>query len=474
MRKKPSSKNQAERLILVTNREPFHCITRDNKSIIEKTTGGLVTALEPAIKRAKEAIWISGTNNDLECSNISSNILDFQWLPVQYNPDLHDGFYYGFANRVLWPLFHSMIGNQMRFKTDDWNCYKKVNKEFAKKIQLNNQPNDFIWIHDYQLILVPEMVRKNKLAKSSAMGFFLHIPFPSYDLFRILPWRKEVLKGLLGANLIGFQIEAYCQHFFDAVENILHLKCDRKKGIITYQNRIIKVKAIPIGIDTKAVYQTISNVNVKTRSTKLRSEINTKNLIVGVDRLDYTKGIIKRLYALETFWRKYPKQRGQTSMIQLAVPTRTSIEQYQELREEIERIVGHINGLYAKPGWTPITYMCRSLPEDELFAMYHAANIGLVTPLRDGMNLVAKEFIAAHNNESGVLILSELTGSAQELKAALLVNPYDTEAIADAINLATNMPIKKQRQIMKKLNFIIEKQDVYKWVDHFINECCYE
>jgi trehalose 6-phosphate synthase/phosphatase len=465
-----SKKQNLHRLILVTNREPFHYIEREGKTCIERSTGGLVTALEPAMEHAKEAVWISASSETGINSELINQQISYQWIAVNYDKSLHEGYYSGFSNRVLWPLFHSMIGNQMKFQIQEWKHYQEVNHEFANAIMQISKPDDFIWIHDYQLTLVPDFLRKREIGQSTRIGFFLHIPFPSYDLFRTLPWGAEILKGMLGANLIGFHISDYCQHFFNCVEAILKIRCDRNRGLIYYENRVIRVKAIPIGIDVAKIHEFVREKALIASSQKLREEVGTKYLIMGVDRLDYTKGILKRLSALEKFFERYPKHRGQVSMIQLAVPTRTEIEQYRELREEIERLVGHINGLHAQPGWTPITYMCRSLPPHDLFALYHAADIGLVTPLRDGMNLVAKEYIAAHHNNAGVLILSELAGAAEELTDAIIVNPYDDNAIAEAINTAVRMPLAEQKKRIRKLNETIMHYDVYGWVNKFISE----
>ncbi len=467
---KNQNKQNLHRLILVTNREPFHCVDRDGKIYIERSTGGLVTALEPAMEHAHEAVWISANHENAISSESVQQEIPYRWIAVNYDKSLHEGYYSGFSNRVLWPLFHSMIGNHMKFQIGEWNHYQEVNREFANTIMQISKSDDFIWIHDYQLTLVPDFLRKRKIDPNIRIGFFLHIPFPSYDLFRTLPWGAEILKGMLGANLIGFHINDYSQHFFNCVEAILKIRCDRSRGLIYYENRVIRVKAIPIGINVVKVHEFVSDKAIIASSKKLREEIGAKCLIMGVDRLDYTKGILKRLSALEKFYERYPKHRRQVSMIQLAVPSRTEIEQYQELREEIERLVGHINGLYAQPGWTPITYMCRSLPPHDLFALYHAADIGLVTPLRDGMNLVAKEYVAAHHNNAGVLILSELAGAAEELTDAILVNPYDDNAMADAINTAVRMPLAEQKRRMKKLNEIIMHYDVYDWVNKFTSE----
>jgi trehalose 6-phosphate synthase/phosphatase len=467
-RKLDKKNNTINRLILVTNREPFQFIERDGTCSLERTTGGLVAALEPAMQKNK-GIWISGKGAGTGREGLEQSQTPYQWVSVDYPQKFHDGYYLGFSNRVLWPIFHSMIGNQMRFLRNEWHDYQKVNLEFAQKAQSQSQKGDLIWVHDYQLCLVPGLLREQGLPSGARVGFFLHIPFPAYDLFRTLPWGAQILRGLLGANLVGFHIDEYCQHFFDCVEATLGLECDRDNGIVHFEGRQVHVKAIPIGIDAGAVYQLIDGESTKKRAQLLREQLETEQLIVGVDRLDYTKGIYKRLRAFETLLEQHPGYRGKVSMIQVAVPTRTEIAQYKELRDEIEGLVGHINGIYARPGWTPITYMCRSLPFDELVALYLAGNIGLVTPLRDGMNLVAKEFVAAHKNSPGVLILSELAGAAHELSDALLVNPYDVDGIADAIDKALRMPPEEQTRRMNLLNAQVSEHDVHAWVNAFLS-----
>ena len=475
----PAEQISFKRILAVTNREPFQIIDRKSGFQIEKTTGGLISALEPAMNQHK-GLWVSGlsqTLKDNKFQEIKKNLnksLPFDWQEVNYASKLHHGFYAGFSNRVLWPLFHSMLNDSMHFHRSEFADYKAVNEAFADRIINNLKQDDLVWIHDYQLCLTPALVRNSqKMPSNTRIGYFLHIPFPPYDLFRTLPWQKEILLGMLGSSLIGFHVDNYCQHFFDSVEQILNLRCDRLQGSIDFEGRKIHVRAMPIGIDSEKIYKSLSNKSIISNSDKLRKEMHVDNLIVGVDRLDYTKGIYKRLRAFEVFLDQYPERHGKVSMMQIAVPSRTEISSYQKLREDIERLVGHINGLYAQTHWTPVTYMCRSLPFEELISLYLAADIGLVTPLRDGMNLVAKEYVAAHLNKPGVLILSDLAGAARQLTEALIVNPYDIAAIAESIELALKMPETEKLSRMKTLNTKIAHFDVYEWVDSFLSESLY-
>lgn len=474
----PAEEVAFDRLVVVTNREPFQIVRRGVTISVERSAGGLIAALEPAMKE-HPGIWISGAPHNLAGSDLESAHKElagktpFAWQEVQYPAKLHHGYYAGFSNRVLWPLFHSMLNDTMHYHRSEWSDYQAVNAAFAKEVHRNLKPKDLVWVHDYQLCLVPKLIREHKMPKQARIGYFLHIPFPTYDLFRTLPWGKEILKGILGASLIGFHVDEYCQHFFTCVEEILNIRCDRQLGRIEYEGRIIHVRPIPIGINTDEIYKTVSKKAIQDEAAKLRKEMHVDNVILGVDRLDYTKGIFKRLRAFEVFLQENPKWRTKISMIQIAVPSRTEIASYQKLREDIERLVGHINGLYARPHWTPVTYMCRSMPFDELISLYLAADIGLITPLRDGMNLVAKEFVAAHLHRPGVLILSDLAGAARQLTEALLVNPYDVAGMSDAIGRALKMKKSERESRMHTLNTKIAHFDVYQWVDAFLSECLY-
>ncbi len=459
-----------DRLVLVTHREPFRVVERDGVTQVERTVGGLVTALEPAMRETGGA-WVSAdveSGVPREQLEAALRSLPYEWIRVPYGPELYERFYQGFSNGALWPLFHSMPSKTV-YAQPDFVAYKMVNSLFADAAARAAKHGDVVWIHDYQLALVPSFLR-HRTGSEARIGFLLHIPFPHVSLFRTLPWAEEILRGMLGASLLVFHVDEYVENFFGCVERILNIRCDEVKREIALPDRTIHVRSIPIGIDANAIVTAAAREDVQTRSARIRSDVGVEKLVVGVDRLDYTKGILERLRALEVFFERNPDQRGRVSMIQVAVPSRTGIGEYDHLREQIERQVGHINGLYARPGWTPVTYMFRSFPFEELVALYHAADIALVTPLRDGMNLVAKEYVAAHATRPGVLILSELAGAAQELRDALLVNPYDVDGIADTLLTAVTMPPEQATARMRRMLRRVHRFDVKNWVDSFLSE----
>jgi len=462
------------RLVTVTQREPFRVVEREGGLVVEKSTGGLIAALEPAM-REMNGLWISERPQvGLDDARLSEAIaaLPYAWRSVALDEATAEGFYLGFSNGALWPLYHSMLGDAA-YHRHHWRAYRAANERFVDVVAGAMRDDDIVWVHDYQLSLVPGLLRAQGMGARARIGFFLHIPFPPVDLFRTLPWGQQILEGMLGASIIGFHVAEYAQNFMECVETILGLRCDRLRGRITIGDRFVNVRAIPISIDTRRIHDEVAKSDVQARAAALRRDVTGEKLIVGVDRLDYTKGILDRLRALETFFERYPHRRGEVSMVQVAVPSRTGLGTYQSLREDIERQVGHINGLFARPGWTPVTYMFRSLPFDELVALYLAADVGLVTPLRDGMNLVAKEYVAAHVAAPGVLVLSELAGAAQQLTEALLVNPYDVDAIADAVEQALSMPREQQARRMRTLNAKIARFDVAHWVSSFLDEIQY-
>lgn len=462
-------KSTPTRLVLVSNREPFQWV-QDGLPGWEKTTGGLVAALEPAIRKYG-GVWVSGAQAVPEGSRPN---LPFQWVPIRYDSDWHQGYYAQFSNRVIWPIFHTMLSPDIYFNAADWNSYTKVNQLFAQHVSDLSHEGDFVWIHDYQLSLLPEMLRALGVAQKSRIGFFLHIPFPCFDLLRVIPWARELLLGMLGADIIGFQNDAYTAHFVDCAERILGARYDAAAGVVRLGHRTVKIRTLPISIDAEQIKTKVSTRSMERATKSLLSDTKGPILVLGVDRLDYTKGLRKRLRALETFFERYPHRRGEVSMIQVAVPSRSDIDHYMNLRDELERQVGHINGLYGTPRWTPVTYMARSLAYDELLALYHAAHIALVTPLRDGMNLVAKEYVAAHPEGGGILVLSELAGAAWELEDAILVNPYDSDGIADALEEALLMPPAQAQKRMRNLNRQVSNNTVYDWIERYLTEALHD
>jgi trehalose 6-phosphate synthase/phosphatase len=384
-----------------------------------------------------------------------------------------EGFYFGFSNRTIWPLFHYFL-EYSEFELASWETYKTVNQKFADAILEKAGEDDTIWIHDYQLMLVPQMVREQR--PNISIGFFLHIPFPSFEIFRTLPWREEVLRGLLGSDLIGFHIYDYERHFLSSVRRLLGLEVSFND--IYVDNRVVKADSFPMGIDYKKFSEAAKEHAGRSREklSDLQQRLDThkksdpeNKFLLSIDRLDYSKGIAKRLYAFEYFLNKYPQYKEKVRLIILAVPSRSNVPQYQVLKKEVDELVGRINGEFSTVSWTPIWYFYRSLPFENLIDLYSSCDIAWLTPLRDGMNLVAKEYIATRTDKTGVLILSEMAGSANEMNEALLINPNNFEQIADSIFEAINMPKQEQQARNGQLQKRLERYNVEKWANDFMN-----
>ncbi|MDH4203475.1 MAG: bifunctional alpha,alpha-trehalose-phosphate synthase (UDP-forming)/trehalose-phosphatase [Phycisphaerae bacterium] len=368
----------------------------------------------------------------------------------------------GFSNNTIWPLFHYFTEYTV-FERDYWEAYKKVNQMFCDELIEHIDESDTLWIHDYQLLLLPRMIREK--IPNARIGFFLHIPFPSFELIRYLPWREEILAGMLGADLIGFHEYDYVRHFLSSVRRI----CGYEHNLSTFvvENRKIRVDAFPMGIDYDRYADSAKAPEVKEKIQLFNN--NDCKIIISVDRLDYTKGIFRRLEAYDWFLTRYPEYRGKVSLVTIAVPSRTTVEQYELLREEIERLVSRINGNYGTLDWTPVSYLYRGLPFEELTALYHVADVALITPLRDGMNLVAKEFVAAqhHNDQQGILILSEMAGAASELSEAIIVNPHHKEQVVNAIKQALEMPQEERRRRNGLIRSRISRYTISRWANDF-------
>jgi trehalose 6-phosphate synthase/phosphatase len=383
-----------------------------------------------------------------------------------------EGFYYGFSNRTIWPLFHYFL-EYSEFELDSWNTYVAVNRKFADAILEASGPDDIIWIHDYQLMLVPQMVKAER--PDTSIGFFLHIPFPSFEIFRTLPWREEILRGLLGSDLIGFHTYDYERHFLSSVRRLLRLEVSFNE--IYKDDRVVKVDSFPMGIDYHKFSKAARDHEKKSKKqqSELQQRLNTHKqsapdakFFLSIDRLDYTKGIAKRLNAFEYFLHKYPEYKEKVRLIVLAVPSRSNVPQYQLLKKEIDELVGRINGEFSTVSWTPIWYFYRSMPFENLIDLYTSSDIAWLTPIRDGMNLVAKEYIATRSDKTGVLILSEMAGSAYEMNDALLINPNNFEQIADALHKAINMPVYEQLERNSTMKKRLERYYVEKWANDFM------
>ena len=456
------------RVLIVANRLPVTVQVTDAGVDVHKSSGGLATGLLRPHEQSG-GLWIgwSGASDHLteqQQAQLDQQLTSMRLVGVPLTDDQVTRYYEGFSNGVLWPLFHYLV-DQMPLQVRDWEPYVEVNELFAAKVAEHYQPGDLIWVHDYQLLLLPELLRKR--LPDARIGFFLHIPFPSEELFRTLPERERLLRGMLGADLIGFHTPAYLRHFAASLTQLLGLTVDIDR--VTLSDREVRLGVFPMGIDAQSFAQLARDPEVQAEAENLRGHDEVK-LLVGVDRLDYTKGIPRRLLAYERMLETHPDLRERVRLIQVAVPSRTGVEAYQEFRSLVEGLVGRINGNFGTPRWVPVHYIYRAMSERELVALYRAADVMLVTPLRDGMNLVAKEFVASRIDEDGVLVLSEFAGASWELAEAIQVNPYDVEATAESYYRALGMTPEERRARLAPLRTRVETYDVHHWAKTFLEQ----
>ncbi|MHA7943791.1 bifunctional alpha,alpha-trehalose-phosphate synthase (UDP-forming)/trehalose-phosphatase [Formosa sp. 3Alg 14/1] len=463
--------------IIVSNRLPLQVKLEDSKLEIKPSIGGLATGMK-SVHAEGNGIWIgwSGlTEEELTPKlqkEIKKEVSKEKCVTVPLTTEDVDNFYLGFSNKTLWPLFHYFM-EYTSFEHEEWESYKAVNQKFADVVLENVNDGDTVWVHDYQLLLLPKLIRDKK--PNISIGFFLHIPFPSFEIFRTFPWREELLEGMLGADLLGFHTYDYERHFLSSIKRILRL--DVNFNNIDYHDRTIKVDSFPMGIDYNKFYNAalVNNTQQKKERSELQRRLDEHiksdsdaKIILSIDRLDYTKGIPKRLRAFEYFLTKYPEYKEKVRLILLAVPSRSNVPQYQKLKRETDELVGRINGKFSTVSWTPVWYFYRSMPFENLIDLYTTSDIALITPIRDGMNLVAKEYIATRTNQDGVLILSEMTGASKEMNEALLINPNNFDQIADTIKQAIEMPIEEQQNRIKILQNRLERYSVEKWAEEFL------
>ncbi|MDT7830242.1 bifunctional alpha,alpha-trehalose-phosphate synthase (UDP-forming)/trehalose-phosphatase [Pricia sp. S334] len=464
--------------IIISNRLPVQLQIDQGEITAIPSVGGLATGMK-SVHSGGDSLWIgwSGLTDeeipDELVSKIDKALAEHGSSQVNLTEDEIDGYYYGFSNRTVWPLFHYFM-EYTEFEQEFWDAYKAVNRKFADAILAEAEDDDTIWVHDYQLMLVPQMVREEK--PDISIGFFLHIPFPSYEIFRTIPWREELLEGLLGSDLIGFHTYDYERHFLSSVRRLLGLEVSFND--ISLDHRIIKVDSFPMGIDYKKFSEAAKKNEESSEKGKseLQKRLDTHKkadpeakFFLSIDRLDYSKGIAKRIYAFEYFLNKYPEYKEKVRLIVLAVPSRSNVPQYQLLKREVDELVGRINGEFSTVSWTPIWYFYRSMPFENLIDLYTSSDIAWLTPLRDGMNLVAKEYIATRTDQTGVLILSEMAGSANEMNESLLINPNNFEQIADALHTAINMPVEEQQERNAPMQKRLERYNVEKWANDFMN-----
>ena len=455
------------KLIIVSNRLPISASKIGDTIKFKKSVGGLATGLGSFYKQL-DSVWIGWPGVASERlkhrrKEVGEELAKENCFPVFLSQKDIERYYYGFSNKTLWPLFHYFT-EYIVYDKKMWRSYEYVNKEFLKAVMKVAKNGDTIWVHDYQLMLLPALIREKM--PDVSIGFFLHIPFPSFEVFRTLPWRNEILKGLLGADLIGFHTYDYATYFLDSVRRIEGL--ENTLGRINIKDRIVKVDAFPMGIDYEKFANATKKPSVQKSIKNVKRTVGDRKIILSADRLDYTKGILQRLKSFDKFLEEYPQYKSKVVMILVAVPSRTHVERYMQLKKEVDEAVGNINGKYGTINWMPVWYMYRALPFERIAALYAVSDVAPITPLRDGMNLIAKEYIATKTDGKGVLILSEMAGAAKELDGALIINPNNEEEIVKAIKTALEMPEKEQIERNRMMQRRLMVYNVVRWAEDFM------
>jgi trehalose 6-phosphate synthase len=465
-----------ERLIIVSNRLPVVFQRKDGRLTWRSGSGGLVTALAPVL-RDRGGVWIgwSGLSTDdqeevNEALSESSLATGYALEAVPLTAEELELYYHGFANEVIWPLFHD-LQSHCNFNPEYWHSFLAVNSKFARSIHRATRRGDYIWVHDYHLINVGSELRT--LDVHSPLGFFLHIPFPPPDIFMKVPWRFSILHALLSYDLVGFQTMRDKRNFIQCIRLLLKDIPVRNAGgfhICSTEQREVRIGVFPISIDHEEFERRARSQEVSEAAWYIHEDLPHQQIVLGIDRLDYTKGIPYRLEAFRNALRRFPELRESMTLVQVVVPSRTDIPKYHDLKVEIERLVSEINGEFTRSGWVPIHYIFRHLTRTELLAYYRTAEIALITPIKDGMNLVAKEYSACNIEENGVLILSEFAGAAAQLhRHALLVNPYDVEGVAETLRDAFTMNYDERGKRMRQLRATVRRYDIYRWVESFLD-----
>lgn len=453
------------RLIILSNREPYRVEAKKGKKVFEKTVGGLVSALEP-ILRERGGTWVcwgrkgGGAYPEIKVSE------GFYIKQVPLTSKDVSEYYYGFSNETLWPLCHTFL-SRTHFNGRYWTGYKRVNRKFARAVVDVYSGNDKVLVNDYHLALVPKLLREEGVR--GPIYFFWHIPFPPYFIFRFLPQRREVLEGMLGADVIGFHTQHYVNNFLECVREILGLRAEG--NAVSWKGRNVELRAVPVGIDVKRWEELASETKVVRYAKNLRKKLGVEYVGIGVDRLDYTKGLEEKFRGIERFFEKYPSFRGKVSFLQIAAPTRTRLEDYIDVKKKTDEIVGRVEGKFGEPGWVPIYYYYKNYGDERLASLYMMSDFALITPTVDGLNLVAKEYIASQRDGKGVLILSEFAGVSSQLgEGALLVNPFDEDQIAESIYTALKMKPREVKERLRKLQTVVREKDIHWWVKTFLKD----
>ncbi|CAG0947373.1 trehalose 6-phosphate synthase/phosphatase [Anaerolineae bacterium] len=462
-------------LLIVSNRLPITAAEEDGQLRFRESAGGLVSGLSAYLDSLKGSAfaqsdyvwigWLGATVDDSKREELKTKAQEFRAHPVFLSEEAMDKFYLGFCNKTIWPLFHYFPTYAVYDQTY-WSQYEQVNRVFCDAVMEILKPGDVVWIHDYHLMLLPRMLRER--AAETSIGFFLHIPFPSYEIFRLLPgsWRKDILNGLLGADLIGFHTHDYTEYFLRCVLRVLGH--EHNMGKLVIDGHLKKAETFPMGIDFDKFHQTARHPETLKLKNAIRKTFSNIKVVLSVDRLDYTKGVINRLRGYEQFLEQNPTWREKVTLSMVLVPSRVGVQHYQETKSQIDELVGKINGRFGTITWTPILYQYKFLPPCPLTALYIASDVALVTPLRDGMNLVAKEYVATRTDQTGVLILSEMVGASKELGEAIIVNPNHIEDIARALKEALEMHRDEQVRRNKVMQNRLKRYNVVRWANDFI------
>lgn len=456
----------ARKLIVVSNRGPFRTVEVAGQPRLVRAAGGLVAALDPVL-RARGGVWVSAkqaAQSDL-VADLAASDHPYQVATVPLSQADTDDFYSGISNSLIWPILHSMPPT-VRISPAPWRAYEKANEAFSQAVLDSSSLADLIWIQDYHLMLMPGILRAAR--ERARIGWFCHIPWPGVELFQILPWYRQILEGVLGSDLVGFHTESYANNFLACVSELMNYQVDLARKTVRLANgRTVRVIVAPIGVPVDEIQTLAADPRVSAYAEHIRQSLG-RRILLGVDRLDYTKGIPQRLMAFEQLLRADRSARNRYAFVQIMVPSRTDVQAYADLKQEIDRLVGDINGSYGRAGRIPVQYMYRNVPQDKLLAHYLAADVSLVTPLRDGMNLVSMEYCTTRIHGGGVLVLSEFAGASEYLDGALLVNPYDIHNLANTMQKALDMPESEASDRMISLRSAIHKLDVHRWADDYL------
>jgi trehalose 6-phosphate synthase len=455
------------RLVVMSNRAPIKVVREGPEERIEPTVGGVGTTFLRLLER-HGGLWIAWNGGQKTPPQISlpAEHPRFDLSFVELSDRDVSQYYYGMCNRSLWPLMHFMISN-CHFNGAHWRQYRVVNELFASSAAARAGDGDVLWIQDFHLALTPSIIRRRR--KDLAIGIFWHVPFPPVELYRVFPWRRELLMGMLGSDLIGFHCDSYVTHFLNSCHRVVGAEIEWRRGEVHFEGHTSRVAAFPLGIPVDFFEDLAASSRTQQKSARIRRGLRSEVVVLGVDRLDYTKGILERLLGFERFLERNPNYHRRVTLVLIAVPSRTKVTEYAALKRQLDEAVGRVAGRFSSDGWVPIRYLYTQFGAEDLVAYYQAADIALLTPLRDGMNLVAKEFVASHPADDAVLILSEFAGAAEELTDALLVNPYDPDSIADSIREALEMRPEARAQRMRALREKVRRNNLERWSANFLS-----